>query len=73
MKDKHEDAFDDRHDEWTDGKVGADERRILYAKWLDESWKEFFEEGGQAQVTKSFKLCGMLNVQGGSEDKEIKV
>lgn len=45
----------------------------MYAKWLDESWKEFFDERDQTQVTKSFKCFFMLNARDGSEDKETKV
>lgn len=73
MKAKFEKDFDERHDAWCDGKIKASERRILMAKWLGESWTEFFAEGGQAQVEKAFKRCGMLNAIDGSEDSEIHV
>ena len=45
----------------------------MQAKWLKEAWDEFFAEGGQEQVTKAFKRCGMLNAVDGSEDHEIHV
>lgn len=42
--------FDENSDDWIDGKVSAGTRRVLYATWLSESWKEFFAEGGQEKV-----------------------
>lgn len=73
MKEKYEADFDQRHDAWCDGKVDAPERRFLMTKWLKEAWTEFFAAGGQEQVTKAFKRCGMLNAIDGSEDSEIHV
>jgi len=73
MKAKFEADFDERHDDWCDDKIKAGERRILQAKWLKEAWDEFFADGGQEQVTKAFKRCGMLNAIDGSEDSEIHV
>jgi len=73
MKAKYEADFDARHDDWVDGKIKAGERRVLMGKWLDEAWIEFFKNGGQAQVTKAFKRCGMYNAIDGSEDSEIRV
>lgn len=73
MKQKYDDDFEERHDAWVDGKIDAGERRVKYATWLAEAWKEFFEEGGQAQVTKAFERCGMLSGHDGSGDHELKV
>lgn len=73
MKEKYEADFDKRHNAWCDGKIDASERRVLMTKWLKEAWKEFFAAGGQEQVTKAFKRCGMLNAIDGSEDSEIHV
>ena len=53
--------------------VFVGDRRILFGKWLSESWKEFFAEGGQKQVERAFQRCGMLNSIDGSENGLIEV
>ena len=75
MKKKFLDDFqsDQYFDRWVDGDVSASELRVLLVRWLAESWKEFFASGGQEQVNKAFKRCGMLNAIDGSEDSEIRV
>jgi uncharacterized NAD(P)/FAD-binding protein YdhS len=50
MRQKFLAHFDEHTDDWVDGKVTAGMRRVLYATWLSESWREFFAEGGQEQV-----------------------
>ena len=45
----------------------------MFARWLSESWKEFFAEGGQNLVKKAFQRCGMLNAVDGSENNLVKV
>lgn len=73
MRMKFDENFENNIDAWVDGRVTASDRRLLQAKWLDESWVEFFKEGGSNQVTNAFIHCGMLNAVDGSEDKFIKV
>ena len=58
---------------WEDGEISPSARRRLFVEWLDSSIKEFYNEGGQEQVTKAFQRCGMLNAIDGSEDDLIKV
>ena len=50
MRKKFDAHYDDHTDDWIDGIITASERRVLYATWLSEAWKEFFAEGGQDQV-----------------------
>ena len=57
---------------WKNGKVSASERRILYTKWLGESWEDF-TQNHQDQITKAFKRCGMFNAIDGSENHLIKI
>ena len=58
--------------QWKNGKVSASERRILYTKWLAESWEDF-TQNHQDQITKAFKKCGMYNAIDGSENHLIKI
>ena len=48
MRQKFADHFEDPkyHEDWLDGKISAGAHRLLYATWLSEVWKEFYDEGG---------------------------
>ena len=73
MREKYDLHFEENFKTCTSEVVPANVRRRLYAKWLSESWREFLSDGGEAQITKAFQMCGMLNAQEGSEDNLIRV
>ena len=73
VKKRFELDFEERVDDWCDGKISASEFRMLVAKWLDESWKEYFEGDGQARVVDTFKKVGLMNAFDGTEDNLVKV
>ena len=70
MNQKFDEHFDNNTDDWVEGKITTSQRRLLYAKWLSETWKECIEKN-QAQITKAFVQCGMLNAVDDSEDTLI--
>lgn len=53
--------FEENTDAWANGLVSASERRVKYAWWVSKAWRDFFAEGGQAQVrSKKHTLRGAL-------------
>jgi hypothetical protein len=73
IKSKFDEHFGEIPDLWTkDGLLSAADRRLLFVKWLSESWEDV-TENRQEQITKAFQRCGMLNAIAGSEDHLIKI
>ena len=73
VKQRFEEDFEERVDDWSDGKISAREFRLLIATWLDEAWQEYFQNGGQVKVVNTFQRVGLLNAFDGSEDNLVKV
>ena len=61
-----------RLEEWKNGEVSAGERRILFTKWLGDSWEDYCTNH-QDQITLAFKKCGMFNDINGRENHLVKL
>ena len=67
MRKKFQAHFDEHTDDWVDGIITASQRRVLYATWLSEAWKEFFAKGGQEMVRMSQVCMSTVDVHGGHD------
>lgn len=43
------------------------------AQWLAESWKEFYENGGQGRINSAFQRTALLIAHDGSENNLVKI
>ena len=62
---KDVESSEDRMDAWSDGKVTAKERRVLYTKWLGDAWDAIQE---RRIIESAFKSCGFANDINGKEN-----
>ena len=65
-------SSDERLEQWKNGEVSASERRILFTKWLADSWEDY-TSNNQDEITKAFKKCDMYNDIHGKENHLIKL
>ena len=66
------DSSEERLNAWKNGKVSAAERRILFTKWLGDSWEDY-ATNRKSEITTAFKKAGMFNDIHGRENHLIKV
>lgn len=59
----------ERTNAWTDGKVSASERRVLFTKWYGNAWDSLTAN----EIIRSFKHCGVSNDIKGRENHKVKI
>ena len=53
------------------GRITANERRILFIKWVGKAWEEISAK--KDMIIRSFKKCGISVAVDGSEDDQINI
>ena len=56
---------------YTERKISASERRVLFTKWVGKAWKEVGSNCDM--VVRSFKICGISLSLDGSEKAEVHI
>ena len=66
-----EDHLDKNLDQYVDGKINANQRRVLMTKWVGEAWSKV----GKMKDSKvlSFKKCGLSVALDGNENNEVNI
>ena len=66
-----EDHLDKNLDQYVDGKINANQRRVLMTKWVGEAWSKVGKM--KDSIIRSFKKCGLSVVLDGSENDEVNI
>ena len=66
-----EDHLDKNLDQYVDGKINANQRRVLMTKWVGEAWSKVGKM--KDSITLSFKKCGLSVALDGSENDEVNI
>ena len=57
--------------QYVSGKISASERRILFTKWVGQSWEEI--SANKAMIVRSFEKCGISVPIDGTNDSAINI
>lgn len=61
----------DNLSDYINGKISASDRRILFTKWVGQSWEDL--SANQQMITRSFEKCGISVPIDGSNDSAINI